>query len=85
MTTDRESIHAAIGLRTRYLRHLCQQRTADQRLADFAKLQQASFRVLRESPRGYQHFLRRNLSSRRAEVIDGEWRPVSPARRAQQP
>jgi hypothetical protein len=26
--------------------------------------------VLRESPDGYQHFLRRNLQSRRVEVID---------------
>ncbi len=85
MATDSDSIHVAIDIRTRYMRHLRENRTADQRLADFAKLQQASFRVLRESPRGYQHFLRRNLNSRRAEVIDGVWRPVSPARRAQQP
>ena len=85
MATDSESIHVAIDIRTRYLRHMREQRSASQRLADFAKLQQASFRVLRESPRGYQHFLRRNLNSRRAEVIDGVWRPVSPARRAQQP
>mgnify|MGYP001103940479 CR=1 FL=1 len=85
MATDSDSIHVAIDIRTRYMRHLRENRTADQRLADFAKLQQASFRVLRESPRGYQHFLRRNLNARRAEVIDGVWRPVSPARRAQQP
>ena len=85
MATDSDSIHVAIDIRTRYMRHLRENRTADQRLADFAKLQQASFRALRESPRGYQHFLRRNLNSRRAEVIDGVWRPVSPARRAQQP
>jgi len=51
MTTDRESIHVAIGLRTRYLRHLREKRTADQRLAHLAKLQQASFRALRVAAR----------------------------------
>ena len=85
MPTDSESIDAALGIRTRYLRQMRENRTAGQRLAEFAKLQQASFRVLRQSPHGYQHFFRRNLESRRAEVIDGVWRPVSPARRAQQP
>ena len=82
MATDSESIHVAIDIRTRYLRHMREQRSASQRLADFAKLQQASFRVLLASPHGYRHFLRRNLASRRAEVLDGMWRPVSPARRA---
>ena len=84
MPTDSESIQAAIDIRTRYRRRLQQSRTASERLAEFAKLQQASFRVLRKSPRGYRHFLRRNLVSRRAEVVDGVWRPVSPARRSQQ-
>jgi|GEM_PF-1529568 len=85
MATDRGSVPLAIDIRTRYLRRLRENRTASGRLAEFAKLQQASFRVLRSSPSGYQHFLRRNMASRRAEVIDGVWRPVSPARRAQQP
>ena len=85
MPTDSESIQAAIDIRTRYRRRLRQSRTAGERLAEFAKLQQASFRVLCQSPRGFQHFIRRNMASRRAEVIDGVWRPVSPARLAQQP
>ncbi len=85
MPTDSESLQAASDVRSRYMRHRSEDRSADQRLADFAKLQQASFRVLRESPQGYQHFLRRNMASRRAEVIDGVWRAVSPARRSQQP
>lgn len=85
MPTDSESIQATLEIRMRYMRHVHENRTAGERLAEFAKLQQASFRVLCQSPRGYQHFLRRNMASRRAEVIDGVWRPVSPARRAQQP
>ena len=85
MPADSQSIPVALDLRTRYLQRVHAQRSVDDRLADFAKLQQASFRVLRQSPHGYRHFLRRNMTSRRAEVIDGVWRPVSPARRAQQP
>lgn len=85
MATDGDSIDQAIDIRTRYLRQMCERRTADERLAEAAKLQQVSFRVLRESPSGYQHFLRRNMASRRAEVIDGVWRPVSPARCALHP
>jgi hypothetical protein len=85
MATDGESIERAIDIRTRYQRQMRQNRTADERLAEMVKLQQVSFRVLCESPSGYQHFLRRNMASRRAEVIDGVWRPVSPARRALHP
>jgi hypothetical protein len=85
MATDGDSIDRAIDIRTRYQRQMWENRTADERLAEMAKLQQVSFRVLRESPSGYQHFLRRNMASRRAEVIDGVWRPVSPARLALHP
>lgn len=84
MLTDGDTIGAAILARSRYQRRLCENRSASERLADFAKLQEASFRLLRASPRGYRHFLKRNLNSRRVEVIDGVWRPVSPARRSQQ-
>ncbi len=84
MPTDNENIRAAIDARLRYMRRVRENRSASDRLAAFARLQQASFRVLRASPRGYRHFLERNMSSRRVEVIDGEWRPVSPARRSQQ-
>ena len=85
MPTDSETSRVPIGIRTRHMRRVRENRSPGERLADFVKLQQASFRVLRKSPRGYRHFLRRNLVARRAEVIDGVWRPVSAARRAQQP
>ncbi len=85
MATESENIQVAIDIRTRFMRRMRENRSPGERLAVFAELQAASFRILRESPGGYQHFLRRNLSLRRAEVIDGVWRPVSPARRSQQP
>ena len=80
-----ERVDEALERRSRYLRAVREKRSVDERLAEFAKLQQASFRLLRESPDGYRHFLCRNMASRRVEVIDGVWQPVSPARRAQQP
>lgn len=85
MSTDQEMIQEAIGVRLQIMRRQQQTRSVEQRLADFAELQAASFRVLCASPEGFQHFLRRNLTSRRVEVIDGKWRPVSAARRAQLP
>lgn len=84
MPSDSQSIRAAIDIRTRYMRRVRENRSAGDRLADFAKLQEASLGVLRASPRGYRHFLARNLHSRRVQVINGEWKPVSPARRAEQ-
>ncbi len=84
MLTDNDKIAAAIGVRSRYQRRVREGRSVTDRLADFARLQRASFNVLRASPRGYRHFLERNLYSRRVEVIDGVWRPVSPARSARQ-
>jgi hypothetical protein len=84
MPSDNDMIEAAMRTRLRYQRRMTANRTASQRLADFARLQEASFRVLCASPRGYRHFLERNLRARRVEVVDGVWKPVSPARGAQQ-
>jgi len=60
--------------------------TPHERMANFARLQEASFRILHASSSDFlRHFFSRNLQSRRVEVIDGQWRPVSPDRRSQQP
>lgn len=82
MTTDSESIAAA--LRDLHRRHqsLATEETGEQQFARFAELQAASFRLLQSSPEGWQHFLRRNYAARRAEVIDGRWQPLSPDRPA---
>lgn len=74
--------HTAIQIRSSLQRRLEQQETPEERLARFVKLQRASFELLCSSPAGFQHFLQRNLHSRRAKVIDGKWRPVSADRRA---
>ncbi len=75
----------AMSLRTKYTNRVHGERSPEQRLGQFTKLQQASFDVLLASPVGYQNYLRRNLLSRRIEVVDGEYQPVSSDRRAQQP
>jgi hypothetical protein len=82
MATEHDEISSAIETRTRFARRLHSRESPEQRLARFVQLQRQSFELLRASPDGFQHFFRRNLQSRRAEVIDGEWRPVSPDRRA---
>ena len=82
---DRDMLEQAMSLRTRFAHHMRGARSAEQRLGQFAKLQQASFDVLIASPAGYRNFLRRNHHSRRVEVVDGEYQPVSSARRTQQP
>ena len=80
-----ETISRAVEARTRLQRRLCQQASPAERLARFAQLQQDSFRLLQASSDGYQHFLRRNLKSRRVKVIDGQWHPVSADRCSYQP
>ena len=82
MNTDPVDISAAIQLRSRLQQRLRDQETAEERWTRFVQLQRAAFELLRSSPAGYQNFLRRNMSSRRVEVVNGEWRPVSAARRA---
>ncbi len=82
MRPQTADITAAIQVRAKFQQRLRDQETPLQRLDRFVRLQQDSFELLRSSPAGLRHFLRRNLRSRRVEVIDGNWRPVSADRRA---
>ena len=84
MAAGHEDVSSAIERRTRFARRIRSSESPEERLARFIQLQRKSFELLRASPDGFQHFLRRNLQSRRVEVIHGEWRPVSPDRRPRQ-
>lgn len=75
------SISEQLALRDKRMRAEGLAETPDERMARFARLQQASFELLRSSAEGYWNYLKRNYTSRSAEVVDGQWRPVSPARR----
>ena len=78
---DELDISGLLDLRRKRQQRISRDETAEQRLARFVKLQAASFELLRSSPEGYRNFLRRNHKSRRVEVIDGVWQPVSVDRR----
>ena len=82
MSTDSEHLNQMLEARRRFMRRMRQNQSVSERLARFAELQQAWSALLQSSPDGYQHFIRRNMASRRVEVVDGEWKPVSPDRRA---
>jgi hypothetical protein len=81
---DHDEISSAIETRTRFARRLRSGESPEERLARFGQLQRELFAVLRASPDGFQRFFRRNLQSRRVEVIHGEWRAVSRDRRPDQ-
>ncbi len=83
--SDHDDIAAAVQKRKQFERRLRSSETPEERLARFAELQRRCFAILEASPEGYRHFLRRNFHCRRAEVIDGQWQPVSPDRRASLP
>lgn len=76
------NLSAAIALRQRLQRQLSDSEPIAQRWDRFVRLQRANFALLHASPRGFDHFLRRNMTARRVEVIDGQWRPISATRRA---
>lgn len=82
MSEENRDLYEQAQRRAKYVARRRAGQTPAERLALLAGLQAASFRLLRSSPQGYEHFLRRNFHSRRAEVIDGQWRPVSPDRSA---
>jgi hypothetical protein len=66
-----------LDLRRKQQQRICHDETVEERFHRFIQLQSASFELLRSSPEGYQNFLRRNHKSRRVEVVDGVWHPVS--------
>lgn len=84
MATGDEEISAAIERRRRFARRMRSGESPEQHLARFLQLQRKLLELVQASPGGGLHFVRRNLQSRRVEEIDGEWRPVSPDRRADQ-
>jgi hypothetical protein len=78
---DELGISDMLELRRQKQRRMSRDESVEDRLNRFIKLQIASFELLCSSPEGYRNFLRRNHKSRRVEVIDGVWHPVSADRR----
>ncbi len=80
-TMDELDISGMLDRRRERQRRISRDESAESRLARFIQLQTASFELLRSSPEGYREFHRRNHKSRRVEVVDGVWHPVSVDRR----
>jgi hypothetical protein len=78
---DELGISDMLELRRQKQRRMSRDESVEDRLNRFIKLQIASFELLHSSPEGYRNFLCRNHKSRRVEVIDGVWHPVSADRR----
>jgi hypothetical protein len=66
-----------LGRRDRFLRRRWAGLTAEQRVAEMMQLQETTWQLLRSSPEGYQHFLRRNFKAR---AIDVPAHPMPPDR-----
>ena len=81
MSDKISQLEEGMAKRDRYLRASMKHESPQDRIERFRALQQFSFDLLRSSPHGYQHFLRRNYYSRRSEVVNGQWQPVSIDRR----
>ncbi len=77
MAIDDLDISGTLDLRRQRQQRIGRNESVEERLNRFIELQTASFELLRSSPEGYRNFLRRNHKSRRVEVIDGVWYPVS--------
>ena len=63
-----DDIAEQLALRDRYRRKLAFRKTPEQRMLEMANLQAYTWSVLRNSPCGYAHFLRRNFKARAIDV-----------------
>lgn len=59
-----EDISEQLARRDHFRRMISWQKTPEQRMAEMARMQQAAWEMLRRSPEGYAHFLRRNFKAR---------------------
>jgi hypothetical protein len=63
-------IDEQLARRDRFLRHRWASLTPAQRFQEMMDLQQSTWDLLRSSPEGYAHFLRRNFKARAIDVGD---------------
>jgi hypothetical protein len=52
----------------RYRRKLAWRKTPEERMRDMDRLQERMWAILRSSPQGYAHFMRRNFKARAIDV-----------------
>jgi hypothetical protein len=59
-----DELNRQFQVRDRLRREFAARSTMSQRLRDMDRLQQLTWEILRASPSGYEHFLRRNFKAR---------------------
>jgi hypothetical protein len=67
-----DDISRQLAARDRMRRRLALQATPEDRVRDMMRLSQATWDLLRQSPEGYAHFLRRNFKARAIVVRDAD-------------
>ena len=67
-----DDISAQFEKRDRFRRKLAAAKTPAERMRDMAKLQEQAWAVLKQSPHGYAHFLRRNFKARAIHIRDSD-------------
>jgi hypothetical protein len=65
-----DDISKQLAIRDRYRRKVSLQRSPHERMLLMARMQDAAWEVLRRSPDGYAHFLRRNYRARSVKGWD---------------
>jgi len=61
-------IEEQLAIRDRYRRKLALLKTPEERMRDMARMQEYAWEILRKSPSGYAHFIRRNYKARAISV-----------------
>jgi hypothetical protein len=61
---NNDEIARELARRDRYRRKLALLKTPEERLEEMGRLQERAMAMLRASPEGYAHFLRRNYKAR---------------------
>ena len=81
VTLDSDQIQSMHTVHRERQRRRSLDESPEQRMNRFVILQTESFEILSSSPAGLRNFHSRNHRSRRVEVVDGVWHPVSVDRR----
>jgi hypothetical protein len=63
-----DEIADQLARRDRVRRFRSRQKTAEERMAQMARMQEQAFALLRQNPEGYARFLRRNYKARSIRV-----------------
>jgi len=67
-----DDIAEQLARRDRFMRNLALRKTSRERMEDMGRLQERMWAILRSSPAGYAHFMRRNFKARAIRVKESD-------------